>query len=380
MKFLLVVHYYAPHIGGMEAVVAKQAQSLINFGHSVTIVTCRPEKQAPLNEVLKNGVVIKRFRAANFIENIFGITFPLIAPHKLWWFFRHANEYDIIHIHDVFYMPSWMAALACRWRNKQYFLTQHVGIVEHPSRVVLAIEKAVYALFGDTILRRANSIVAYNDNVVNFLKSRGVKKAAIVQNYNGIDTAHFTPPTAAEKLALRKKYGFAHGARIVLFVGRLVPKKGYQIVLDGVDPKNTYIVAGSGIVPDQYKKLPNVTFFGPATQNQLRDLYRLSDVFVFPSLGEIFTLVHQEALASGLPVIVADDPGYRKYEIDRSRMLMPPRTVKAFTQAIDAALAVPSLQQSMSAYGRAIALERFSWDKNYPKEYGIYTQEAKVTS
>jgi D-inositol-3-phosphate glycosyltransferase len=356
----------------MEAVIAKQAQSLIDRGHSVTIVTCRPEKAASLDEVQGNGVVVKRFRSANFIENLFGVTFPIIAPHHLFWFLKHVPEYDVVHIHDVFYMSSWLAGVACRMRKKAYFLTQHVGIVEHPSKLVLFIEKMVYALFGDRILRNASKVVAYNDNVVKFLKSRGVKADAIIQNYNGIDTDHFSPAKAAEKKALRKQYGFKQDARIVLFVGRLVPKKGYQLVLDGADAGNTYIIAGYGIVPPRYNALSSVTFFGPATQEQLRDLYRLSDVFVFPSIGEIFTLVHQEALASGLPVIVAEDPGYKRYDIDRTRMLMPKRTVSAVTKAISSALDNPALQRAMSQYGRQLALERFSWENNYPKEYAIY--------
>lgn len=372
MKFLLVVHYFNPHIGGMETVVEKQAQSLIDLGHSVTIVTCRPKKSSPLYEVQKNGVVIKRFRSANFIEDIFGITFPIISPHHFFWFLKSIHEYDIVHIHDVFYMPSWLVYIASRINNKSYFLTQHVGIVDHPSKLVIFVENAVYKLFGDRILRRAKKIVAYNDNVVDFLKSRGVKSGTIVKNYNGIDTDYFCPTTISEKKRLRKQYGFGSNDRIVLFVGRLVPKKGYQILLDGLDTDNTYIVVGYGIVPPHYNNLKNVKFFGPASQEQLRDLYHLSDVFAFPSTGEIFTLVHQEALASGLPVVVADDPGYRHYDVNKSLMFMPKRNAKEIAKAIDAILSNATLQKMMGKYSRQIAEKRFSWKNNYPREFEIY--------
>lgn len=362
----------------MEEVALKQANSLIDQGHSVTVVTCRPDRQAPLREVLDNGTVVKRLRSINFIESVFGVTFPIISPHHFLWLLKHINDYEIIHIHDVFYMPSWLASAACRMRKKAYFLTQHVGIVEHPSTLVMFIEKMVYTLFGDHILRNSEKVVAYNDNVVRFVKSRGVKATAIMQNFNGIDTDHFSPAKAADKKSLRKQYGFAQDARIVLFVGRLVPKKGYQLILDGADPANTYVIVGYGNIPPRYSGLSNVTFFGPATQEQLRDLYRLSDVFAFPSVGEIFTLVHQEALASGLPVIVADDPGYKRYNIDRSRMLMPKRTEKEIAKAIRTVLDDSTLKHAMSQYGRQIALERFSWRENYPREYAIYGLGDKV--
>lgn len=369
MRFLLVIHYADPHIGGMEALVDKQARSLIERGHSVTVATCRPGLDVPLREVRADGVEIVRFRSLNAIENVFGVTFPVISPVALLWFVRALRRYDVVHVHDVLYISSWLAALACSLRGRPYFLTQHVEVVGHTSRVVVAVQRAVYRLVGARIMRRAQKVVVYNDNVARFVRAQGVAAEDVVVKRNGIDTDYFAPVDAPEKRALRERYGYSPDARIVLFVGRLVPKKGFEIVLDGADPRNTYVVAGSGRVPDRYDR---AHFFGPATEEQVRDLYRLADVFAFPSLGEVFTLVHQEAMACGLPVVVADDVGYADAGVDRSLMLLCERTPAAVAAAVERVLGDEALRAEMARYSRRLAVEEFSWQANVDQEYALY--------
>ena len=46
------------------------------------------------------------------------------------------------------------------------------------------------------------------------------------------------------------------------------------------------------------------------SESKTADLFRACDLFAFPAVGEIFTLVMQEAMASGLPVVTTDDPAY----------------------------------------------------------------------
>jgi D-inositol-3-phosphate glycosyltransferase len=373
VKFLLVIHYCEPHIGGMETLVAKQAQSLVDLGHDVTIVTCRPTKSVPLQEIKQNGVVIKRFRAINYIENTFGIPFPLIAPQHFIWFLKNLKKYDIVHIHDVFYVSSWMAGIACLLAGKKFYLTQHVGFVDHPSGMVMRIQKAVYRHIGDRLFKKGTKIVVYNTNVRNFLATREkVDDAKIVFNYNGIDTDFFRPVSKEQRYFLRKKYGLPVGKSIILFVGRLVPKKGLHILLDGAENDKTYVVVGSGNLPSKYAERHNIKYFGPAKQEQLRDLYQLSDLFVFPAAGEIFTLVNQEAMACGLPTILADDRGYEDYDVDREHLLFVNRETKAFQKVIENVISDDALLAEMSQYSRETALKLFSWKKNYTREYAMY--------
>lgn len=360
-----------PHVGGMEAVVFKQARSLVEKGHEVTVITCRPDDTSPLTES-RDGFNIRRIRALNFIEKKFGVTYPLISPFYFFKLVREINNYDVIHLHDVFYMTAHIAALAAWLKGRKYFLTQHVAMVDHPSKLVMATQRIVYKIFGDVIFKKAEKIVCYNINVKNFLLSRGVKEEKILQNYNGIDTKFYSPIDQKTKNKLKKQYGLDDKKPVVLFVGRLVPKKGYDIVAQAVDKKYTTLIVGGGDGSTKYRKYPNLKYFGNANESQLRDLYRMSDVFTFPAIGEMLTLVQQEAMACGIPQITAKNSGYDSYRLDDNLIKFVDRNVSDLKKHINDILSKPILSKKMSDYSRKIAIERFDWVKNYHVEYSIY--------
>jgi D-inositol-3-phosphate glycosyltransferase len=275
-------------------------------------------------------------------------------------------------VYDVFYMTSWVTALAVGRTGKRVFLTQHVGMVQFPHRLVMAAQRLVYATWGRLLFRRAEKIVVYNTNVRDFLTTRGVPGAKVLLTHNGIDTTTFRPPAEGHRTALRRKYQLPPSRPVVLFVGRLVPKKGFDLVCRAHDPDWTTLVVGNGPDPSPQLVAPGVVFFGPATSEQLADLYQLADVFVFPAVGEIFTLVMQEALAAGLPVVSADDPGYANYEVDRTLLHFVPRDPVAIRTAIRTILRDDDLRAAMSTYSRRLAEERFSWQANYGTELEEY--------
>lgn len=368
-RVAIVTHYFLPHIGGIEEVARAQATSLAQRGHLVTVLTCSHREGMPRHE-RSDDYTVRRAKTLNVFERWLGVPFPIVSPMFLLTMVREARRAEILHIHDVFYTTShigFLAALLCR---KPFYLTQHVALVEHPSHLVMAVQRTVYRLVGRAMLRKARAIIVYNANVRDFVTGIGAKPSRVFMNHNGIDTDWFSPIAPEKKKDLRVQYGLAAERPIVLFVGRLVPKKGYDLVVDSASEYHTTLMVGEG-APVQ----PNssqVVLFGPATRLQLRDLYRLSDVFVFPAVGELFTLVMQEAMSSGLPIVTTDDPGYEDYELDRSLIALVPRNCVAIAHAVRQILESGRLRAEMSDYSRQLALQRFSWDENYPREYAIY--------
>jgi D-inositol-3-phosphate glycosyltransferase len=373
MKIAVVVNFFAPHIGGLEEVAKKQVESLVSLGHEVTVITCRPNSHAPLTEQ-KDGYIIKRIRNLNIIEQKFGITFPIVSPHYIVWFLKELRKYDVVHIHEVFYMISHMAAFGVWVLRKPMYLTQHVAIVDHPSKLVVLVQSMVYKIFGTPIFRLARKIVCYNTNVRDFLCTYRGMEHKILLNYNGIDTAFFTPGLPEEKKDLRQKYNLPTPKPIALFVGRLVPKKGYDIVHKAASSEYHTLIVGAGDQSVTLQSSKDVTFFGPATPSQLQELYRLSDVFVFPAIGEIFTLVMQEAMASGLPIITTNDQAYHG-TIDPAMVALVERNSNAVKKSIQKIVADRNLKIAMSNYSRSLAEERFSWKNNYQREIIIYESE-----
>lgn len=373
MKILVAMHYAPPHIGGMEAVVEKQTASLHAYGHDVTLITLKHNRNLKTQEQLPTHRV-RRFAALNFIENKFGITFPLVSPFSIFGINREVGKADIIHIHDVFYLLSHITATIATIRKKPIYLTQHVALVDHPNRFVMAVQKFMYHTIGIFILRKAKAVIVYNVNVKNFLVGLGVDKSKILQIHNGIDINAFSPGPTKLKKSLRARYNIPQQKPVVLFVGRLVHKKGFDLVASAGSKAYTILIVGTGKIPARYKNMRNVIFFGPATRNQLIDIYHLSDIFVFPAVGEIFTLAMQEAMACGLPVITTNDTAYQSYNINYELIGFTKREVSAIKLNIKQLLSVGALYQKMSAYSRALALERFNWNKNYKEELAIYNQ------
>lgn len=374
-RALVVIHYFPPHIGGMEEVATAQAASLARRGHPVRVVTCSHSRGLGRTGE-GDGYQILRVPALNFIERRFGVTFPVIGPLGALRVAREVRRADLVHVHDVFYPTSHAAVLAARLLRRPYFMTQHVAMVEHPSRLVMAVQRLIYSTVGRYALQRAERVVVYNAIVREFVVSLGASPDRVVLNHNGIDTDRYAP--AADQVAkaeLRARYGLPADRPVALFVGRLVPKKGYDLVIEAGCEEWTTLVVGEG-AGSRPAARPGVVLFGAASREQLVDLYRLSDVFVFPAVGEMFTLVMQEAMAAGLPVVTSDDPAYAQYGLDRSRIGFVRREAGAIRDAIRVVLRDGRLAAEMGAYSRAVATERFSWERNYHVEYAMYPDVA----
>ena len=205
LTILMVSHYYQPHVGGLEIAVQNLAHSLTQAGHKVTLATCASQGSTAGIRA-ENKVTVHRIRALNFFDTHFGIPFPIPSPSIFSRVWREVRTADIVHVHDVFYITSWIAYVCARLQGKPLFLTQHVAIVEHPSRLVMRLQRAVYAFWGRLIFSYAQRIIVHNATVKQFLTGRADKRK-ILELRNGIDRTLFYPvKDTAEKKALRKHF------------------------------------------------------------------------------------------------------------------------------------------------------------------------------
>jgi glycosyltransferase involved in cell wall biosynthesis len=216
----------------------------------------------------------------------------------------------------------------------------------------------------------------YNQNVEAFLQSMGVPQGRILFLANGIDTAAFRPAMPAERAAIRQRFKLPQERSLVLFVGRLVEKKGYHILLAARDPAYDLVFVGPGPIPKE-GLINGVHWLGPLDQDQTAQLFRACDVFAFPAVGEIFTLVMQEAMASGLPVVTTDDPAYCGSMVSGS-ITVSARDGASFREAIVRNLSDPELLGRLSAQSRDVAVRSFDWRKNFLALAAVYSEIIKV--
>lgn len=242
-KVLLVSHYYPPHVGGIENVVRQEAEGLASQGADVTVLTSGPRSSV----TIEDGVRVVRVRAWNGAEHRHGVPFPVFSPALLPVVLRWTRRADVVHIHDCLYLSSWAAGLAARFTRTRYVLTQHVAVVDHPSVLVRGVQRMVYGTVGRFLLRGARAVFTLNASVESFVRAHGARSARSHHLANGVDTDRFRPAEASERARTRARFGLPADRVLVLFVGRLVPKKGYDLLLAARTSDAHYDLVLSGV-------------------------------------------------------------------------------------------------------------------------------------
>jgi glycogen(starch) synthase len=175
--------------------------------------------------------------------------------------------------------------------------------------------------------------------------------------------------------------------KIVLYVGRMVYEKGPQVLLEAAtrlanrtDVK--FIFVGEGPIKPQLlvrareAGLGNKTFFtGFIEDKELKLLYQLADVIVFPSLYEPFGIVALEGLASKKPVIASNVGGFSEIiKHGETGILVPPNNPDSLASAILKLVVSPDYCRNIGDNGRRIVEEQYSWQKIAKKTLEIYNR------
>jgi phosphatidylinositol alpha-mannosyltransferase len=199
---------------------------------------------------------------------------------------------------------------------------------------------------------------------------------------NGVDVERFHP-------ALQPFDAWREPGRVnLLFVGRLDPRKGVQLLLDAM-PEVVERTSGRArllIVGDSYLRsrfegsVPavlreHVRFLGHVPSAELPRWYATGDIFVSPATGnESFGIVLLEAMACGRAVVASDIPGYRSVVIpDVNGVTVPPGDRGALARALAALADDPDRRQALATRGRARALE-FAWPRVTDRIEAVYRE------
>jgi glycosyltransferase involved in cell wall biosynthesis len=370
VRILLVSAYGLPHIGGIEVIVDELASRLAERGNEVTHVTSAAGARAGETDGL---YLVRRVRAANILEERFGVPYPIFGPGLLGALRREIAAADIVHAHGFIYAGT-VAAFALARRAKprpRIVLTEHVGHVAYDSKALNAVERAAIHTLGVRTLRTADVLVTYNDRVRDQLAALrpAVEQETIL---NGVDHRLFHPPTDDERRRLRSELGWDDRPR-ALFVGRPVAKKGFPTAVAAVEHGAGQValtVAGSEELPDGAP--PEVEALGRLSRKRLAEVYRACDVLLVPSWGEGFPLVAQEALASGLPLILAEDPGYAPNLIGAGEAIRIVSESSGFAPALSEFIAASATRSRAREAATHHARSAFSWPQAAAKHEEMY--------
>ena len=215
-----------------------------------------------------------------------------------------------------------------------------------------------------------------------------VPASKITVIHHAVDDLFFRDPGEAELARVRERYGL-HG-RFVMYSGNVTPHKNLERLVeafallrrDGHDDLKL-VVSGAG--PSRYSSLRgavrrhglddgHVRFLGYQPEAALSALYRLADVFAFPSLYEGFGLPPLEAMACGTPVVASNASSLPEVVGDAA-VLVDPVEPRAIADGIHQALDDTALRGRLRERGLARA-RSFSWRASVERLHGIYRELA----
>lgn len=227
-------------------------------------------------------------------------------------------------------------------------------------------------------LRHANRVIANSEFTRDELKKMGVDEQNIVLIYPGVDTDRFKPGLPCEDL--KQSIGLQPGQKLILSVGRLSRRKGFdmviksipQLIKSGLDVR--YALIGIGEDWDYLHKLADevgvanrIHFLGHVPLDDLPRWYNACDVFAMPNREingdtEGFGMVFIEAAACGKPAIAGVDGGTGAAVVhDVTGMRVDGNKVDAVSKAIFRFAKDSDFAKSYGAAGVERVFDAFTW-------------------
>ncbi len=356
LRIVIVVTYTYPYVGsGIGNVAQAQAERLAVRGHKVTLISSNIPRTK--QTFFHNHVKYFKLSAIDILEK-------LHIPIPLFFFnsdvIKEIRKADLIHVHDSLYPSSLLATIIGKIFKKKIILTQHIPYVQYPNPIINFIEKVANHTVGQLTLSLSDKIIVINSSLYKSLKNHYGKVYFIP---NGVDTSFFHPVNTSTKRILRKKYNIPNNTKVILFVGRLVPKKGLNIILNSTSNEYYTVVVGKGKDITNTNTTANLIFLGEKSPDELKEIYQLSDLFALPSNGEGFPLSIQEAMSSGLPVITSINNYDHKF-VNNDFVSFINLKQANLTIEIKKILKNRIQFNYMSKESRRFAVKNFSWDKN----------------
>jgi len=294
---------------------------------------------------------------------------------------------DIVHAHWV--LPNGpLGALAAAGRGVPLVISLHGSDVYLPERHHWLRGVAAWTF------RRAAAITACSGDLARRAVALGAPEERLTVIPYGADGETFYPAGAEERARVRAAWGLAEGEALVLAVGRLVRKKGFEVLIRALPEvvagagSVRLLVAGAGDLRGELEALARevgaqayVTFPGAVERGQLPALFRACDVLAVPSVhderGNVDGLpnVVLEGMASGAAIVASDVAGIPQVILpEETGLLVPERDVAALSQALIRLLQDPPLRLRLGRAARQRVEEELNWPAVAGRFERVYAQ------
>jgi len=308
------------------------------------------------------------------------------------WIRRHADEFDILHVHGG-YAHSFAAGFE-RWRLGKRSLVKLTlsgsDLSWHGAGHGRVLKRKLFLL--------NDRFVAISRSLERDLARLGIAPERIRFIPNGVDTARFRPAAdAAEKRALRQRLGIAPESKCVAFMGLVSRRKGADLLAEAWIRVAKRIPGAALLMigPERHPYLPvencrediarllrengleqSVRFTGAVENSE--EWLRAADAFALPSRAEGMPNALLEAMATGLPCAVSRIAGVLEIVRDsQETLLFSPDSADAADELaghLATLLGNEALARETGACSRAAILERFSIERIASEYAALYKE------
>ncbi len=373
--------------GGQNVYVAQVARHLARLGYEIDVFTRRDDREKPVVVEWMDGIRIVHVPAGPpaFVRKEDLLPWmDDFASYMIRWCERDGRGYDLMHAN--FWMSGLIAAETKRALGIPFVITFHaLGKVRRLYQRDADEFPVERIAIEERVMSAADAIIAEcPQDRVDLIELYDADPTRIQMIPAGYDPAEFSP---VDKLEARQLLGLAPDERIVLQLGRMVPRKGIETVIRGVSwlvhelrmPARLLVVGGESDAPDprltpeigRLQKIAReegiadrVVFAGRRGRTVLKYYYSAADVFATLPWYEPFGMTPLEAMGCATPVIGSRVGGIQ-YTVQHGKTgyLVPPQNPEAFAERLAHLFQHPELMTRFGQQGLRRARDLFSWDK-----------------
>jgi colanic acid/amylovoran biosynthesis glycosyltransferase len=352
-----------------ETFIDQQARALVRYRPIMLVRDLNGSTDIPIIALSED-----RF---SFLRKLFTVfPLPILYGHR-----NSLQDLSLIHAH--FGPDAVYASVLAKSNDIPLVVTIH-GYECTCTKLTLLFSGSIsnihFVLREKTLIKRASKIIAVSKFLERKLLERGYPFEKIIQHYIGVDTKRFSPISTD------------HNNRFILCVGRLVEKKGIDILIKAFSmimdkhPDVTLIQIGSGPLETMLHKLAvdlgvahRVSFLGAKPSEIVRSLMQQCEVFCLPSRtakdgnSETLGIVFNEASACGKPVVSTLHGGIPEAVLNgETGLLVEENDHKALAEKLDFLLSNPDAAKKMGRRGREFVCDVFDLHKQTQKLELIY--------
>ena len=366
-------------VGGAEVVVDNLTRILAQKGHKISIFTISADSKSEIEEY-NDGRKVYRY----------GTNFRVASGNFSFKLLKNSVKYstDIVHVHISVPTGDIAGFLYAKRKKKPLIVTTHLDKGSYKGVII----KSAYYLYSKlitTLLSQADIIISPSKYYIKESRFLEKYKNKVVVIPNGINVEDFNVQCSKEKC--REKLAFSSSERILLCVGNLEPRKGLDILLKAM-PKILrniqdvkLVVVGNGIMNDKLKNLAerlgifkHIKFAGFIDEELKPFYYKSADIFVLPSLYEIFGIVNLEAMACSVPIVASKIGGVPDVvKNGENGVLVPPKDEEALAEAIIYLLENEEVRRGMGRNGRK-KVEDYSWERIAEETEKVYEKVLNI--